>query len=215
MIDGTATVSADGQTVTTDPGSGVTKPGWHGMTPPGSASDGPGDPPAPDPVPTKSPPRKNDPCGFKARMNDTGLNAIKNALDCGKQDSVAAAKVIDIGKNDIGNNIVDIGDNACQLASNFQTFKTSRPHSPAARLALAQQLSNGYSAIAAAFNIAKDTLNIETSELNTAAICINAALDFGAAFLHQRRERRLHNLTFSAGRLQSAEWRVHDIENVH
>jgi hypothetical protein len=35
-IDGTATVSADGKTVVTDPGSGVTKIGWHSMTPAGS-----------------------------------------------------------------------------------------------------------------------------------------------------------------------------------
>ncbi len=35
VIEGTATVSADGLTATTDPGSGITKPGWHGLTPPG------------------------------------------------------------------------------------------------------------------------------------------------------------------------------------
>lgn len=47
VIEGTATVSADGLTVTTDPDSGITKPGWHGMTPPGSQSSGPDDPPDP------------------------------------------------------------------------------------------------------------------------------------------------------------------------
>jgi hypothetical protein len=36
VISGTATVSADGQTITTNPGSGVTQPGWHGFTPAGS-----------------------------------------------------------------------------------------------------------------------------------------------------------------------------------
>ncbi|MFI5455338.1 MAG: Ig-like domain-containing protein [Isosphaerales bacterium] len=36
VIDGTATVSADGLTVTTDPGAGVTAPGWHALTPPGA-----------------------------------------------------------------------------------------------------------------------------------------------------------------------------------
>jgi len=35
VIDGTATVSADGLTVTTDPGTGVTHPGWHRLAPPG------------------------------------------------------------------------------------------------------------------------------------------------------------------------------------
>src|SRR5207302_20353 len=40
VIDGTATVSADGLSVRTDPGSGITHPGWHGLPPPG----GPGGP---------------------------------------------------------------------------------------------------------------------------------------------------------------------------
>ena len=54
VIDGTATVSADGLTVTTDPGQGVTMPGWHGLTPPGSEDDrqigdGPSEPPPKEP----------------------------------------------------------------------------------------------------------------------------------------------------------------------
>ena len=36
MIEGTATVSSDGTFVATDPGNGVTSPGWHGLTPQGS-----------------------------------------------------------------------------------------------------------------------------------------------------------------------------------
>lgn len=39
VIDGTATVSADGLSVTTDPGTGVTHPGWHGLAPPGVRID--------------------------------------------------------------------------------------------------------------------------------------------------------------------------------
>src|SRR5262249_13625429 len=39
VIDGTATVSDDGLYVTTDPGTGVTHPGWHGMLPPGVSID--------------------------------------------------------------------------------------------------------------------------------------------------------------------------------
>ncbi len=41
VIEGTATVSEDGLTVTTDPDTGITKPGWHGITPPGSETEGP------------------------------------------------------------------------------------------------------------------------------------------------------------------------------
>ncbi len=42
VIEGTATVSKDGLFVSTDPGFGITKPGWHGLTPPGSNVKGPG-----------------------------------------------------------------------------------------------------------------------------------------------------------------------------
>ncbi|ANL30128.1 phosphatidic acid phosphatase protein (plasmid) [Rhizobium phaseoli] len=51
VIDGTATASADGRTVSTDPGSGVTMPGWHGMTPPGSPLQPPEDCFPPDKTP--------------------------------------------------------------------------------------------------------------------------------------------------------------------
>ena len=51
MIDGTATASADGLTVTTDPGQGITKPGWHGMTPPTTNTHTDPAPPVPPPPP--------------------------------------------------------------------------------------------------------------------------------------------------------------------
>ena len=53
VIDGTATVSADGLTITTDPGSGITSPGWHGFAPLGS--DGDFDPYGPCPPVRKTP----------------------------------------------------------------------------------------------------------------------------------------------------------------
>jgi hypothetical protein len=49
VIEGTATVSADGKTVTTDPGMGITHPGWHGLTPPGGCG-GSGGPPTTAPT---------------------------------------------------------------------------------------------------------------------------------------------------------------------
>ena len=62
VIDGTATASADGLTVTTDPGQGITKPGWHGMTPPvtkvhvdPAKPKKPDDPKKPDPEDKTSP----------------------------------------------------------------------------------------------------------------------------------------------------------------
>ena len=58
VLDGTATVSADGLSVVTDPGQGITHPGWHGLPPPGgcggtvaSCPD-----PSPDPDPPGPPP---------------------------------------------------------------------------------------------------------------------------------------------------------------
>ena len=46
VIEGTATVSADGLSVTTDPDTGITHPGWHGLTPPGTENSPPCDPTA-------------------------------------------------------------------------------------------------------------------------------------------------------------------------
>ncbi|MGE0417784.1 MAG: Ig-like domain-containing protein, partial [Acetobacteraceae bacterium] len=51
VINGTATVSADGKYAISDPGQGVIAPGWHGLTPPGDCG-GAGGPPAPPPPPT-------------------------------------------------------------------------------------------------------------------------------------------------------------------
>ncbi len=42
VIEGTVTVSEDGLFVRTDPGTGITHPGWHGMAPPGSNARGGG-----------------------------------------------------------------------------------------------------------------------------------------------------------------------------
>src|SRR5262245_64834121 len=39
VIEGTATVSADGATERKDPGTGITHPGSHGLAPPGSPND--------------------------------------------------------------------------------------------------------------------------------------------------------------------------------
>jgi Ca2+-binding RTX toxin-like protein len=54
VIDGTGTVSVDGEFVVTDPDSGITRPGWHGMTPPGSPTKGPNLTPPPPPCKPES-----------------------------------------------------------------------------------------------------------------------------------------------------------------
>ena len=41
-IEGSATVSADGLSVVTDPGTGITHPGWHGLVPPNGSGGGGG-----------------------------------------------------------------------------------------------------------------------------------------------------------------------------
>ncbi|MDJ0660865.1 MAG: Ig-like domain-containing protein [Crocosphaera sp.] len=46
-IVGTATVDPTGEFVRTDPGTGITQPGWHGLTPPGGCGGSGGPPPMP------------------------------------------------------------------------------------------------------------------------------------------------------------------------
>jgi hypothetical protein len=55
-IEGTATVSGDGTTVTTDPGSGINAPGWHFISPAGSFGSGGGPPGCGGPPPSLDPP---------------------------------------------------------------------------------------------------------------------------------------------------------------
>lgn len=67
-IQGSMTISADGNFAISDPGVGVRQPGWHGPAP-GSGGRGPrrGPSPGPDPDPPKDPPEPcYDPCDIKA-----------------------------------------------------------------------------------------------------------------------------------------------------
>src|SRR6266511_1517716 len=59
VIEGTATVSEDGLSVRTDPGTGITHPGWHGLAPPGvtTGCDNPRGPTGPTPGPPPPPPQ--------------------------------------------------------------------------------------------------------------------------------------------------------------
>jgi hypothetical protein len=67
-ITGTATVSADGKTVTTDPDSGVTHPGWFGVTPPGDCGGDDGQPP----MPMQTPPTPLKPQALPLVVGNTG-----------------------------------------------------------------------------------------------------------------------------------------------
>ncbi len=71
MIEGTATVSADGLSVSTDPGTGITHPGWHGLTPPGGPA-GPNGPPPPAAIPNGSTPVIHDPVALPLIAQETG-----------------------------------------------------------------------------------------------------------------------------------------------
>jgi hypothetical protein len=85
VIDGTATVSADGLSVHTDPGMGVTHPGWHGLTPPGGqlGPDGYDDQPQMCPLPmTNSPTISVPPLLYQLnKFAHAGTGALTNADD--------------------------------------------------------------------------------------------------------------------------------------
>ena len=71
VIEGTATVSADGEYAATDPGTGVTHPGWHGLTPPGGCGGSGGPPPQPTPPQPGETLVENPPQAFKLAFGDT------------------------------------------------------------------------------------------------------------------------------------------------
>lgn len=67
-IEGTATVSEDGASVTTDPGTGIVRAGWHGLTRPGSIT-------LPGCNPEKAPTVEVDPNAFISREHFVKVNA--------------------------------------------------------------------------------------------------------------------------------------------
>ncbi|MDB6036789.1 MAG: Phosphoesterase, PA-phosphatase related protein, partial [Verrucomicrobiales bacterium] len=81
VIEGTATVSADGLSVRTDPGTGITHPGWHGLTPPGANGGGGGggpNGPGPDPgCPDCPPPTVPKNCNKEREL------ALNSEIECG------------------------------------------------------------------------------------------------------------------------------------
>lgn len=73
-IEGTATVSEDGASVTTDPGTGIVRAGWHGLTRPGSIT-------LPGCNPEKAPTVEVDPNPFISRERFVKVNpALKNLV---------------------------------------------------------------------------------------------------------------------------------------
>jgi Ca2+-binding RTX toxin-like protein len=98
VIDGTATVSADGLYVVTDPGMGITKPGWHGMTTPGSQTGGPDAPPKEPDNPDE--PKEPEECKTLSEYaNALGLPTIYAALECAKLliKNQPLAKIVQVG----------------------------------------------------------------------------------------------------------------------
>ncbi len=95
-LNGTATVSPDGLSVVTDPGSGVTKPGWTHVAPAGRPVPSPPTPvptntppatPNGTPTPNPPPPLPNNPCPPGSVPNPDfskcGLFTIGGGLVCG------------------------------------------------------------------------------------------------------------------------------------
>ncbi len=72
VIEGTATVSADGTTIMTDPGHGVTHPGWHGFTPSGGCGGSGGPPPMPPEPSDEEIVTEHDPIALDLLSSETG-----------------------------------------------------------------------------------------------------------------------------------------------
>ncbi len=103
-IQGSATISADGQLAVTDPGVGVRQPGWHGVAPGTGGSrprrqdrsdDGPGCPPYCGPRPDP-PCNETDPCGNLHYEYTEALHEWQKEAKL--KDSYTALSVINLGK---------------------------------------------------------------------------------------------------------------------
>ncbi len=113
VIEGTATVSADGLTVVTDPGMGITKPGWHGLTPPGSPTGLPDDPAPRRPEPPKPDPDNDPP---KPECEGNGID-VTEFLNIAKEVAFTFKNVLQelVKFGDLAKCITDIADKAANL----------------------------------------------------------------------------------------------------
>ncbi|WP_374090612.1 Ig-like domain-containing protein [Methylomicrobium lacus] len=133
VINGTGTVSADGLTVVSDPGSGVRAPGWHGLTPPGTPTTGPDNPPPQDPPP----------CINSQNAFDIVIDLTTAAANC-------AAELAGIGS--ALKAVLTVSDKARSIAESVVTLQAelNKPGVSTAQLAATFKIINdGKSAVVA------------------------------------------------------------------
>jgi len=107
-ISGTATVSGDGLSVVTDPGQGITAPGWFGPTPPGSPTDGPGE--------EKEPPK----CEYNPLDISNLLAAIKLGATLLKEFSKPLTKISEAVLN-----LTKLVDNAVKTGQELENLRNA------------------------------------------------------------------------------------------
>jgi hypothetical protein len=117
-IDGTCTVSADGKTVSTDPGQGVTKIGWHSMTPQGAPIDN-----SLKPSGETSNPKD---CSILQVAEDSFATAAKDVL---KILASLGGQISDIAK--AWADIVTLGQDAYKLENSWVDFNNKRDNGTA------------------------------------------------------------------------------------
>ena len=112
VIEGTATVSEDGLSVRTDPGTGITHPGWHGLTPPGDP------PPPPDPPPCNAGPGIC--CASYGLTSGDSYDACINSFVGGDGPSVEGGRAVGFDESRFG--VGPVGDARRELHRELIAF---------------------------------------------------------------------------------------------
>ena len=167
-IDGTCTVSADGKTVTTDPGSGVTKIGWHSMTPAGSM--------------TSNTPMKPPTCSLGNVVNQIADTLISDGLKAVRalKDAFPAGAILANGLTVLkdGYNLFQTGST---FINNFNAGTLTQAQANATAKSLSSALSDLISLSAATAMEAEGPLKT----LKTALAVAQPIADAIAAALHK------------------------------
>ncbi|WP_374476423.1 Ig-like domain-containing protein [Zoogloea sp.] len=123
VINGTATVSADGKTVVSDEGSGVMAPGWHGIAPVGTTGQTPDipyrGPFSPDENLPPSPP-KDDPCFDWIEKAKAALRSAGNLLA-----DLAKVGVDVVGVKEKYERGLEIYKNSVRIGQDIQQLKAA------------------------------------------------------------------------------------------
>jgi hypothetical protein len=177
-IAGTCTVSADGKTIKTDPGTGITKPGWFTITPPGT------------PAQNKPMPR----CDLGAVLSDSAITVVKDALKAVKAAGAELGNVVSLIPAAIS--VVTDGVDIYHRAQDFITKKNVGQFDAASVATIAKDIGDTIGTVSGELIKTGETLDAPVKAVLTALKVAQPLVDAAKELLKNMQDSNCvpHNL---------------------